>query len=95
VNTFDTLFVDPQVEAREMVRSYEHPTIGKVSFQPSPMKIDDYSFPNEHAPMLGEHTEMILTERLGYSAERVSELDAEGVVKSWKPESTRDENEAQ
>ena len=95
VNTFDSLFADPQVHARGMVRSYEHPTIGKVSFQPSPMKIDDYSFPNEHAPMLGEHTEMILTERLGYSAERGSELDEDGVVKSWKPESTSDKGEAQ
>jgi len=95
VNTFDTLFADPQIQAREMIQQYEHPTIGEVSYQPSPMKIDGYSFPNEHAPMLGEHTEMILTGRLGYSAERVAELDAEGVVKSWKPESTRDENEAQ
>lgn len=95
VSTFDSLFADPQVEARGMVRSYQHPTIGDVSFQPSPMKIDGYTFPNKHAPMLGEHTEKILTERLGYSAERVAELDAEGVVKSWNPESTRDENKTQ
>lgn len=93
VNTFDTLFADPHMQAREMIQHYEHPTIGDVSYQPSPMKIDGYSFPREHAPMLGEHTAMILTERLGYTAERVNELDAEGVVKAWKPttETTRDE----
>ncbi|MFT7476005.1 MAG: crotonobetainyl-CoA:carnitine CoA-transferase CaiB-like acyl-CoA transferase [Verrucomicrobiales bacterium] len=88
VNTFDSLFADPQIEARGMIQTYEHPTIGDVSYQPSPMKIDDYSFPNNHAPMLGEHTAMILTERLGYTPERVDELDAEGVVKAWKPATT-------
>ncbi len=93
VNTFDTLFADPHMQAREMIQHYEHPTIGDVSYQPSPMKIDGYSFPREHAPMLGEHTAMILMERLGYTAERIDELDAEGVVKAWKPttETTRDE----
>lgn len=85
VNTFDSLFADPHMQAREMIQQYEHPTIGDVSYQPSPMKIDGYSFPREHAPMLGEHTAMILTERLGYTAERVEQLDAEGVVKAWKP----------
>ncbi|MFT7476118.1 MAG: crotonobetainyl-CoA:carnitine CoA-transferase CaiB-like acyl-CoA transferase [Verrucomicrobiales bacterium] len=92
VNTFDSLFADPQMHAREMIQHYEHPTIGDVSYQPSPMKIDGYSFPNEHAPMLGEHTAMILMERLGYTAERVDELDAAGVVKAWKSttEATRE-----
>jgi crotonobetainyl-CoA:carnitine CoA-transferase CaiB-like acyl-CoA transferase len=92
VSTFDSLFADPQVEAREMIQSYEHPTIGDVTYQPSPMKIEGYSFPNGHAPMLGEHTELILTERLGYTPERIRELDAEGVVKAWIPEETRDES---
>lgn len=87
VNTFDSLFADPQIENRGMVQTYEHPTIGDVSYQPSPMKIDGYSFPNAHAPMLGEHTEAILTERLGYTSEQVAALDAEGVVKAWTPES--------
>jgi len=92
VSTFDSLFADPQVEAREMIQSYEHPTIGDVTYQPSPMKIEGYSFPNGHAPMLGEHTELILTERLGYTPERIRELDAEGVVKAWSPEEARDES---
>ncbi len=91
VSTFATLFDDPQMQARDMIQHYEHPTIGEVTYQPSPMKIDGYTFPNQHAPMLGEHTEAILVERLGYTPERVADLDDEGVVKTWKPESTRDE----
>jgi crotonobetainyl-CoA:carnitine CoA-transferase CaiB-like acyl-CoA transferase len=35
-----------------------------------------------HAPMLGEHNEKILTEDLGYSAARVRELEAKGILKS-------------
>lgn len=93
VNTFESLFTDPQVQARGMVQTYQHPTIGEVSYQPSPMKIDGHRFPNAHAPMLGEHTEMILTERLGYTPERVREMNADGVVKTWtagEPEDDQD-----
>lgn len=84
VNTFETLFDDPHIEARGMVQSYEHPTLGAIRYQPSPMKVTDWEFPNRHAPMLGEHTLEILTDRLDYSADRVRELAASGVVGIWK-----------
>jgi len=90
VNSFASLFADPQVEARGMIQTYRHPTAGDVSYQPSPMKVDGYTFPITHAPMLGEHTEEILTHRLGYTPERIRQLDAEGVVKTWTPEPTSD-----
>lgn len=83
VNTFDTLFADPHVAARGMVRRYDHPTLGEITYQPSPMKIAGWEFPNRHAPMLGEHTAQVLTERLGYSAEQVADLEAAGVVGIW------------
>lgn len=86
VNTFGTLFADPQVIERGMVQTYDHPTLGPIRFQPSPMKLNDWEFPNRHAPMLGEHTMEILTERLGYSTEQVAELNAHEIVKTWQPE---------
>jgi crotonobetainyl-CoA:carnitine CoA-transferase CaiB-like acyl-CoA transferase len=86
VNSFDTLFADPQMQARGMVKAYDHPTLGEIRYQPSPMKISDWEFPNRHAPMLGEHTVEVLTERLGYTPERVAELDGAGVVGIWHPE---------
>ena len=67
-----------------MVKTYEHPTLGDIRYQPSPMKISGWNFPNRHAPMLGEHTVEVLTQRLGYSSERVAELAEEGVVKTWE-----------
>jgi crotonobetainyl-CoA:carnitine CoA-transferase CaiB-like acyl-CoA transferase len=48
------------------------------------MKVSDWEFPNRHAPMLGEHTAEVLTQRLGYTTDRVAELELDGVVKTWK-----------
>ncbi len=86
VNTFETLFADPQLADRKMVRSYDHPTLGDVHYQPSPMKLSGWEFPNRHAPMLGEHTLEVLTTRLDYTPERVAELDEAGVVRMWHGE---------
>ncbi len=86
VNTLETLFADEQIADRAMVRSYDHPTLGDVRYQPSPMKLSDWEFPNRHAPMLGEHTLEVLTGRLDYTPEQVAELEAAGVVKVWRLE---------
>lgn len=83
VNDFESLFADPQVDDRRMVRSYDHPTLGEIRYQPSPMKLSDWEFPNRHAPMLGEHTRDVVGDRLGYSPERVAALVEAGVVKVW------------
>jgi crotonobetainyl-CoA:carnitine CoA-transferase CaiB-like acyl-CoA transferase len=83
VNTFADVFDDPQVQARGMVRSYQHPTLGEVRFPPSPVKFSDWDMPNRSAPMLGEHTTDLLTERLGYDRAAVDKLVDEAVVKVW------------
>jgi len=82
VNDFEEILTDPQMSAREMVRTYEHPTLGPIRYPPSPMKFDDWSFPNLPAPMLGEHTAEVLSQ-LGYSAVDVGQLVEEGVAKVW------------
>jgi crotonobetainyl-CoA:carnitine CoA-transferase CaiB-like acyl-CoA transferase len=83
VNDFAGIFSDPQVEAREMVKVYEHPTLGAIRYSPSPMKFSDWEFPNRPAPMLGEHTREVLSSRLGFSSEDIARLTAGGVVKTW------------
>ena len=85
VNTFETLFADPQMDDRGMIRTYQHPTLGPVRYQPSPMKVSDWVMPNRHAPMLGEHTVEVLTQRLGCSRAEVAALEADGIVKCWVP----------
>jgi crotonobetainyl-CoA:carnitine CoA-transferase CaiB-like acyl-CoA transferase len=83
VNDFAGVFSDPQIAARDMVRTYDHPTLGPIRYPPSPMKFDDWEFPNRPAPMLGEHTREVLSTRLGYSADDIDRLSAGGVVKTW------------
>ncbi len=87
VNDIGEVFEDPQVQARGMIQTYEHPTLGAVRYPPSPVKYSDWERPNEPAPMLGEHTIEVLVERLGLEESKVRALAAEGVVKVW-PEQT-------
>ena len=47
------------------------------------MKLSDWEFPNQPAPMLGEHTIEVLTERLDLDETGVRRLADEGVVKIW------------
>ena len=83
VNDFAGIFSHPQVEARQMVKTYEHPTLGAIRYSPSPMKFSDWEFPNRPAPMLGQHTKEVLSKRLGFSPEDIDRLTAAGVVKTW------------
>ena len=66
VHTLDKVFAEPQVEAREMLVTMEHPSIGDLPLVGSPLKFSQtpvtYRLP---PPRLGEHTDEILREVLG------------------------------
>ncbi|MNM87496.1 Formyl-coenzyme A transferase [compost metagenome] len=67
--------------ARGLRVDLPHPTAGEVKLVGSPMKMS--ATPPEalrHPPLLGEHTEVVLGETLGYSAEHIAALRAKGVV---------------
>lgn len=88
VNDIEEVFTDEHVLAREMVKSYEHPTLGDVRYPPSPIKFDTWHSPNEPAPMLGQDTTEVLQTRLGLSDGEVSGLSGDGVVTTWHPTDT-------
>ncbi|MGI9648145.1 MAG: CaiB/BaiF CoA transferase family protein [Acidimicrobiia bacterium] len=83
VNDIGEVFDDPQVQARGMIQSYEHPTLGEVRYPPSPVKFSDWERPNESAPMLGQHTGEVLTRRLDLDESDVKGLAEDGVVRMW------------
>jgi formyl-CoA transferase len=63
VNTVDLALTGPQVEARGMVQTIDHPGIGPFRTVASPLNLE--STPptiRRHPPMLGEHTAEILRE---------------------------------
>jgi crotonobetainyl-CoA:carnitine CoA-transferase CaiB-like acyl-CoA transferase len=66
---------DPQVLARDMVVQLNHPTAGAIRVNGVPIKLS--STPgevNQPPPLLGQHTEAILSEILGYPANQIAEL---------------------
>lgn len=81
VNDFPGVFQNVQVQARGIVRSYEHPQLGELRYPGTPSQFDDWTAPNAPAPLLGEHTEDVLTQRLHMSQAEVADLAAREVVK--------------
>lgn len=67
--------------ARGMVVEMNHPGCGKIKMVNTPVKFSE-SRPSIRTPppLLGQHTDEVLRETLGYSAEQVAELKAKGAV---------------
>lgn len=66
---------------REMFVEIEHPVIGRMTVNGSPVKLMD-TMPriNRPAPTLGQHNEEILHEILGYSMDELAEMKGEKVI---------------
>jgi crotonobetainyl-CoA:carnitine CoA-transferase CaiB-like acyl-CoA transferase len=81
VNSIDDLPTDAQVLANGYVVDYEHPELGKKQVVGVPVILSET--PGDargRAPELGENTELILTELLGYSWEQIAHLREAGVI---------------
>ncbi len=81
INTLDDVFEDAQVKARGLRVDLPHPSAGEVKLVGSPIKMS--ATPPQavrHPPLLGEHTDAVLGEMLGYTPERIAELRAKGVL---------------
>jgi crotonobetainyl-CoA:carnitine CoA-transferase CaiB-like acyl-CoA transferase len=81
INTIDRIFADPQVIAREMRVEAPHPISGTVPMVGSPFKIPT-ALPVEYIapPTLGQHTDEVLQELLGYEQSEIDELRHQGVI---------------
>lgn len=81
VNDFAQALSDPQVVARDMVVEVPLPGGGSVRMPGVPMKFSDSGAPSfTSPPRLGEHTQAVLGELLGYDAARIEALTQERVV---------------
>ena len=71
----------PQVEARGLLVDVEHPTAGPGRYVGSAIHLDGATRSSRRPPpVLGEHTDEVLSERLGLGAAEVSALREAGIV---------------
>ena len=81
INRLSQVFADPQVVARNMVLEMAHGSGQTVKVIANPVKLSespaDYRIP---PPLLGEHTETVLAERLGLDAATLAVLREKGVI---------------
>ncbi|MCJ7785433.1 MAG: CoA transferase [Desulfobacterales bacterium] len=80
VNTLDRVMSDPQLLYRHMIVEVEHATSGKFKCIGNPVKASDAEETFSHPPLLGEHTEEILRDLLGYGSQRIGKLIQEKVI---------------
>ena len=81
IRSVDRVLVDPQVRQRGMVLETAHPVHGKLPALGTPVKVDGaMGLETAPPPKLGEHTDAVLGSVLEYSAVRIAELRAAGVV---------------
>ncbi|MEG2120156.1 MAG: CoA transferase, partial [Pseudoflavonifractor sp.] len=81
INTIDRVVADPHIAgARKMFVECDHP-IGKIKITGNQIKLTNHPIEEfRPAPLLGEQSEEILGEKLGYTPEQVAQLKAEGVL---------------
>ncbi len=80
VREISEVLADPQIAARQMVAEVDHPTVGRTKVIGSPVKLSETpSSVRTPPPVLGQHTEALLTE-LGYDRQSIEDLRAAGVV---------------
>jgi crotonobetainyl-CoA:carnitine CoA-transferase CaiB-like acyl-CoA transferase len=82
VNHFRDLFDDPQVLANDLLTEFPHSDWGNVRQTGMLMKFSATPGALERsAPRLGEHTDEILREYLGYRPDKIAALRAAGIIK--------------
>ncbi len=81
INTLGEVFADPQVQDRGMVNRWAHPVQPDLKLVASPIKMSQtpvrQSLP---PPLLGQHTEEVLSEVLGWSSKQTDLLRGKGVI---------------
>ncbi len=77
----DEVVTNEHVNARGMVIEYEHPLIGRFKGMKVPLRFDGLDDPEAtRPPLLGEHTDTVLSEKLGLSQEERDALRAIGAI---------------
>jgi crotonobetainyl-CoA:carnitine CoA-transferase CaiB-like acyl-CoA transferase len=81
INNLAEVFADPHIQAREMVRHWQHPIQADLQLVASPIKMSLTPVRQDlPPPLLGQHTQDVLTDVLGYGPEQQRLLREQGVI---------------
>jgi crotonobetainyl-CoA:carnitine CoA-transferase CaiB-like acyl-CoA transferase len=81
IQTLDQVFADPQVIERGMIVELPHATLGPIRTVANPTKYSATPLRYERAPpILGEHTDEVLSEIAGMSEPEIADLRARGII---------------
>ena len=81
INRIDEALNDPQVAHRQMRVSAQHTSLGEIELLSSPMKLKDTPPQVSRAPpLLGEHTDEVLSQLLNYSQGQIQQLRSDRVI---------------
>jgi crotonobetainyl-CoA:carnitine CoA-transferase CaiB-like acyl-CoA transferase len=81
INTVGEALAEPQAQARAMTVRLAHPLAGEVPLIASPMKFSGTPLCHEAAPpLLGQHTDEVLAQLLGFDAAQRAALRSSGAV---------------
>jgi crotonobetainyl-CoA:carnitine CoA-transferase CaiB-like acyl-CoA transferase len=88
INTIDQVVAHPQVRARGAIVECTHPVAGTIETVGPPIRLSEtpgaIRLP---APLLGEHTDQVLRERLGIADEEIARLHKAGVIRRMRESS--------
>jgi succinate--hydroxymethylglutarate CoA-transferase len=81
INSVAEALADPQTEAREMVETVKHPTVGDLKLVGMPYKFSGTpASVRMPPPTLGEHTDEVLRDELGLDAAAIAALRKDKVI---------------
>ena len=80
IMSMEELVVEESLLATGTVVEVDHPTRGKYRSVGNPIKLSDSQSEVKRSPLLGEHTDEILMDVLGYSQKEVDEFRSKGAV---------------
>ena len=71
----------PHARHRQLLKTVEHPKAGKFEVLPQPVLFSGAGPAGNYvAPILGQHTDSVLSEELGIDASKIEDLRARGVI---------------
>lgn len=80
INTVDQVYQDPQVQARHLKFEMQHPRAGAIPLIANPIRMSQTPVQYRHVPpAIGQHTQEVLSQVLGLSADELTALTQQGV----------------